>query len=287
MTDTPTVREYISFPNGDILLRSSDGVQFQLDSLILGRASPLFATMLQLPPSNHPSADPIDLTETADVLDDLFRAIYPQSPIPNTSSHEHVFALLRAFDKYEITKGAYLDALSNYWGTLPNPIEAWVCAVRLNNSQLRRNAVRAYLAQPEMLPERTMDLRFIDAAAFLHLIYIKKQASAIGRRLMGRWANICFCTHHDTSAPYVVDVLANPLRSESMTDESLAVGTASCKHCRALSTLLDGHPQRERYRDALDALLDAAVTAEQNNSPLETPEATTEVLADHPIRGVD
>lgn len=59
--DFPKPREYLSFPDGDVVLQSADGVDFRLDSVILRRASPFFATMLALPQKD--TLNPIAMTE--------------------------------------------------------------------------------------------------------------------------------------------------------------------------------------------------------------------------------
>ncbi|KAF8310317.1 hypothetical protein DL93DRAFT_2230406 [Clavulina sp. PMI_390] len=280
-------REYLSFADGDIVLRSNDCIEFRLDSLILRRASPLFATMLQLPSPTISSRETINLTEPAEVLDDLFRAIYPRSPAPNTSSPEHVFALIKAFDKYQIADGAYLDALHDYWSRTSGSIQAWVYSIRLNHAQMRREAFIRFLSEPEKLPAYDPQLQYVDGATLVHMVNTKQKASELGRRLMGRWAYTCFCGSHDRSSPYVTDILANPLRINVMTDDSLSKAAASCSSCGDRTTSVKIKPKRERYRSALAALLEAAVVAEQSCSELKNPDVMEEVLHEQSIDTVE
>ncbi|KAF8307757.1 hypothetical protein DL93DRAFT_2064615, partial [Clavulina sp. PMI_390] len=95
-------RQWFSFDDGDVVLRSEDGVDFRVDSLILRRASGLFADIFALPPkqqndcSSSSSPEPIAMIEPASVIDDLLRLIYPISASPTITSDAQALSLLRA-----------------------------------------------------------------------------------------------------------------------------------------------------------------------------------------------
>ena len=99
-------------PAADIILRSSDGVNFHVHSIILAEASPVFADMLSIPqPANTMSrikskgvseGKPIvNLSEESQTLDRLLRLCYPvRDPVLDTLSD--VYPVLSAAMKYEM-----------------------------------------------------------------------------------------------------------------------------------------------------------------------------------------
>lgn len=62
-------------PPGDVLLWSSDGVDFRVDLIILVRASPFFSDLFASDVATK--AGFIQIEETSDILDLLLRALYP------------------------------------------------------------------------------------------------------------------------------------------------------------------------------------------------------------------
>ncbi|KAF8310318.1 hypothetical protein DL93DRAFT_2230407 [Clavulina sp. PMI_390] len=242
--------------------------------------------MLQLPLPGDPSCEAINLAEPAKILDDLFRSIYPRSPAPKPSSVEHAFALIQAFEKYQITGGAYIEALYDYCFRVSSPIQAWVYSIRLNHAQMRRNSFIAFLARPETLPPYDPQLQYVDAATLLHLVITKQEATVVGRCLVGCWTYNCFCDSHNRSSEYLTDILANPLCVDLMTDESLSKAASSCPSCQEKTTSTKNRPKREGCRQALAALLDAAVTAEQSRSKLKIP-ASMELILSEPSPSIN
>ena len=62
-------------PGGDIILRSIDGVEFLVHSVILGVASSVFEGLLQV----GTNRDAVELSENAEILSLVLRFIYPTS----------------------------------------------------------------------------------------------------------------------------------------------------------------------------------------------------------------
>lgn len=82
---------------GDLVLRSLDGVEFHVHSVILSLASPVLADMFQIGTQN----DIVPVAETAVVLALVLSFIYPRSP-RLVSSFEMLRLGMHAADKYQL-----------------------------------------------------------------------------------------------------------------------------------------------------------------------------------------
>ncbi|KAF8596542.1 hypothetical protein BDV93DRAFT_480150 [Ceratobasidium sp. AG-I] len=82
---------------GDTILRSLDGVDFHVHSVILSLASPVLADMFNLTTRR----DIVTVGETAEVLALMLSFIYPGSPRP-VSSFETLRVGIHAADKYQL-----------------------------------------------------------------------------------------------------------------------------------------------------------------------------------------
>ncbi|KAF8502681.1 hypothetical protein F5888DRAFT_1800220 [Russula emetica] len=96
---------YSNMPDADIILRSSDLVDFHIHRSVLVASSPFFRDMLSLPqPQNDavPEALPmVHLTEDAETLNSLISMLYPVAPeIP--FHDDDILTLLAAATKYDM-----------------------------------------------------------------------------------------------------------------------------------------------------------------------------------------
>lgn len=100
-----------NYANADIILRSSDDVDFRAHKLILSMASPVFESMFPFP---HPAASAEDnqdglpivrLAEKCRTLDSLLRICYP-TPDPELDDFEDIAAVLGAAKKYDMEAGS-------------------------------------------------------------------------------------------------------------------------------------------------------------------------------------
>lgn len=97
-------------PSADITIRTSDHVDFHVHSQILSQASPVFATMFELPQPKLPSPPAagaiatrpvVDVAEDSTALDTLLRLCYPvKSPV--LDSAEAIESVLEAALKYDM-----------------------------------------------------------------------------------------------------------------------------------------------------------------------------------------
>ncbi|KAI0352401.1 hypothetical protein OH77DRAFT_1409265, partial [Trametes cingulata] len=117
--------------DADIVLRSSDGIDFYVHRIILSLASPVFATMLALPqpPGAHVERPVVDMSEDSQTLDIFLRVCYPE-PAPEIPSLHLLREVLGAAMKYD---AAAVMALAKDSMVLPhlvdeNPLDIFVMA---------------------------------------------------------------------------------------------------------------------------------------------------------------
>ncbi|KAF8603549.1 hypothetical protein BDV93DRAFT_473191 [Ceratobasidium sp. AG-I] len=83
---------------GDIILRSNDGVEFLVHSVILGVASSVFEGLLCV----GAKKDTVELSENAETLSLVLRFIYPNTKIPTITSFDALSLCLHAAQKYDL-----------------------------------------------------------------------------------------------------------------------------------------------------------------------------------------
>lgn len=85
-------------PGGDITLRSNDGAEFLVHSVILGVASSVFEGLLCL----GTKKDVIELSEDAKTLSFILKFIYPNRKIPTITNFDTLSLCLQAAQKYDL-----------------------------------------------------------------------------------------------------------------------------------------------------------------------------------------
>lgn len=124
----------------DVVIRTSDGVDFYVHKLILSLASPFFKQLFTLhQPSesfviNAASPPVIDVSEKSHVIDGVLRLCYPVQQ-PDMSTVSSVVDTLAAATKYDISIAiSRLKApLSKLLSTLPLEVYALACQYRLED----------------------------------------------------------------------------------------------------------------------------------------------------------
>ncbi|KAJ8591847.1 hypothetical protein M405DRAFT_764399 [Rhizopogon salebrosus TDB-379] len=102
---TSTAQAPFDDPNGDVTLRSSDGVDFHVFKFILSFVSPVFKDMFTLPQgsqSDIPSVPVIPVEENSITLNSLLLLCYPASTAATFNSFEEGKAVLEAAKKYDM-----------------------------------------------------------------------------------------------------------------------------------------------------------------------------------------
>ncbi|KDQ20467.1 hypothetical protein BOTBODRAFT_124077 [Botryobasidium botryosum FD-172 SS1] len=121
---SPKISKRFSSPKADIILRSSDDVEFRVHRLFLAEASTVFRDMLEIPQAQTQSAGElslpiVDVTESEEVLDALLRWIYPWAGKPKVTAVAQMESYLVAASKYDIA--VVLEALAE--GLKPEFVE--------------------------------------------------------------------------------------------------------------------------------------------------------------------
>ncbi|KAF8334638.1 uncharacterized protein EI90DRAFT_2847515, partial [Cantharellus anzutake] len=90
---------HLAFEDGDVILRSTDGVEFRVHKYILSISSPFFSSMFTLPQTSG-ETQTIEIAEDAKTLDALLRFIYPTSGLRRIENLEEGISILFASRKY-------------------------------------------------------------------------------------------------------------------------------------------------------------------------------------------
>ncbi|GJE91290.1 hypothetical protein PsYK624_074390 [Phanerochaete sordida] len=161
----------------DLVLRSSDNVDFHVRRAILAEASPVFEDMLSLPQppsasSSSAAGSPVvALTEPARTLDALLRLCYPIAD-PPLASPEDVCNTLEAARKYLMDGPAHTLAAHFAAHAARDPLHLYALACARGWAPEMRVAARASLAHPlpdgRTLPS-TPHLDTLSASAYLRL----------------------------------------------------------------------------------------------------------------------
>ncbi|OJT07421.1 hypothetical protein TRAPUB_1741 [Trametes pubescens] len=145
----PNVSPLFNHAKADIILRSSDGVEFRLHEVILEMASPIFCDMFTLPQeaSQGDRAQVVDVSETARTLEDLLSFCYPMER-SEFLQLSRLRAVLHAAMKYDM---AFLVKIlkRNLTLFLPSePLRIYAIACLTEDRDLARAAAKRLLDCP-------------------------------------------------------------------------------------------------------------------------------------------
>ncbi|KAF8305968.1 hypothetical protein DL93DRAFT_290145 [Clavulina sp. PMI_390] len=194
-----TQSSIVSFADGDIVLHSTDDLEFRVDSVVLRRCSNFFddLTTLPFPPEALTSSNNVDsperlrelrMTEDSATLNAILRAIYSLTPIPKLESLEEGIKFMTAVDKLQMSNYTIDRVVELFLSTL-HPLRAWALAVRFKRNDERKNACRRVItsglgifSSAEGMPE----LDVISARAVARLQRIAEQAVGSAKALAGK-----------------------------------------------------------------------------------------------------
>ena len=262
-------REFFSLSDGDVVLRSSDGIDFRVDSTVLRRASPFFASMFQLPQPNNQPSEPIPMMESGVVLDDILRSIYPSTILPTPSSAEHALALSRAVQRLDISNPPLSDTITQYIGSIEPSIRAWALALNVGDVEARKMAVKRFICDnSDLLGQHHLDeLGGIDATIVLKLGWLRehvRQAASEYVKPIGSLAWGC-CSRHGLNGIHLDQLrTTGPANSFAPTEEVLQVlswGTR-CGACLAILRDETATVTRQQARTDIENLLERAACME-------------------------
>ncbi len=158
------VCEPFSYADADVIVRSSDRIDFHLHKTILGRASPVFAEMFTLnfvTPSANPQV--VEVVEDAQTLDALLRSCYPVIH-PSFETVEELLAVLKAAEKYDmqyLVSSLEQNTLALLKSNGVDPLRAYAIAHVYKYRDVARAAARLLLPDPQYL-ERTSQVPELD-----------------------------------------------------------------------------------------------------------------------------
>lgn len=163
---------YFCDEDADIVLRASDGVNFKMYRVILGKASPVFKHMFTLPQSPSVVDDRefcdglpvVDMAEDSHTLDILFRFCYPCER-PELKSLDDIHRVLAAADKYDME--AVVAQARRLWRSIAalDPLRAFAIACKMRWGEEARFAARLSLREPVWPLEPPMAPEFKDISA--------------------------------------------------------------------------------------------------------------------------
>ena len=207
--------------DADIILRSSDRVDFIVYKVILSKASRVFKTMFTLPqPVTDTQSDScrpiVDLAENSNVLAAFLSVVYPPTPMsPKPLSLDDLIAALDMARKYDITTMS--DRLLMDFGglkTLQNkPLEAFCAAYSRELAKAAKIAAGASLKHRLTLDAIGDRLQYTNGPAFHSLWKFHRACSAVAvKAISGNvfgwihtdpppWWSVasanCCCNRHD------------------------------------------------------------------------------------------
>ncbi|KAH9930351.1 uncharacterized protein B0H18DRAFT_994570 [Fomitopsis serialis] len=139
-------------PKADLILRSSDHVDFRVSKFILEVSSVFFANMFEASQANDDESRDgcpvVQMQEDSETLDSLLRIIYPRKD-PILDDLPKLHAVLAAALKYEMEEATNLTGAVLRSFIPKEPLRVWAIAVRNRLEEEARAAATSF--PPEML----------------------------------------------------------------------------------------------------------------------------------------
>lgn len=157
-----TVASYpFDLDTADIILRTSDQVDFRIHRAILAIVSPVFATMFGLPqPGGSQGNEPgptslpmVDISEDSKTLDTLLRLCYPV-PKEETKETDIVILALNAAIKYDMEWPISIFTKKLEDIAFRKPLHTWTVACRLGSETVARKAATFLLRDKKRAAHR-------------------------------------------------------------------------------------------------------------------------------------
>ena len=175
----------------DIILRSSDNIDFRVFKLFLSLASPFFETLFDIPQPDEENGDQeikdglvvVPVTEDSKTLDALLRFCYPctLADVPNLEVLKDAMNVLEAARKYslDVIEMKARKAIVNPKILEVEPLQCFSIARRGRLREETLLAAAATLTQP-LIPSWFQEMELISATDLLSLLtYHKKCGDAV------------------------------------------------------------------------------------------------------------
>lgn len=180
---------------GDVVLKSSDGVLFRVYKIILSLASPFFRDMFSLPQTSTPSdgtgtGSIVPFTESSEIIDTLLRVVYP-SEDPDLKLVNEIEGVVGAAIKYDMPKCISVMRKKLILCASKEPIRVFMiaCKNRLTDVasaaahlSLRRPILYSFELGSVVLPFSALE--DITAGSLFRLIEYQRQCSMVASDAM-------------------------------------------------------------------------------------------------------
>ncbi|KZP05739.1 hypothetical protein FIBSPDRAFT_678458, partial [Athelia psychrophila] len=158
ISDTATTAADAPFNDAeaDIILRSSDNVEFRVLKFFLSRASSFFRSMFDLPQGDASSdqemrdAVPVvAMTESASIVNHLLRCCYPLTDVGgvNFENVDDIHAVVQAARKYDVVGVDAIAQSAITAFTWSHPLDVYAIAVQCKWEKKARYAARQCLSK--------------------------------------------------------------------------------------------------------------------------------------------
>lgn len=217
--------------DADVIIRSSDEVEFRVFKFLLGRASPVFQGMFSLPSDDTVGTVPtVDVSENVDVVAKLLRLCYPAMDPPLTSLDE-VRALFTACQKYEMeTPATRLVGIAARTFVESDPFNVYVLSCRARATEEARRAAFHCLSMTlsDIIHKNVPDSQDVSMVAYSNLLRYhdacrEASVAVLSERFQDYrslpwlevqvWENYCWAHSCGLAKSYGPVILANGIRS--------------------------------------------------------------------------
>ncbi|TFY52018.1 hypothetical protein EVJ58_g10248 [Rhodofomes roseus] len=195
---TPTDAPFpFNSPHADVILRSSDGMNFRVRKAILAEASPFFETMFSLPTGTEQSTEKTDapdlpvvpMPEDSTAVVGLLRFCYPAGRQLQEMTLDDIVGLLPAARKYTMDRMVeYVTPLLQRF-VATSSLRVYCLAIRFQlGEDLTRAAARGFLDHPiQVAYSHITELDYISGAAYARLLDYHNRCSFHVQQLFVRY----------------------------------------------------------------------------------------------------
>ncbi|KAF8305965.1 hypothetical protein DL93DRAFT_289899 [Clavulina sp. PMI_390] len=228
-----TESSIVSFTDGDLVLHSSDGVEFRVDFVVLRRCSTFFNDLSVLPsaadaptPSSQHAPRELRMNETSITLNAIIRAVYSLAALPELKTREEGIDFMIAVEKLQMSNHTIGHIIDMFLSDL-DALRAWALAVRFNRDEARMKACRSIIMSGPGIfssTEEIEDLDSISARALARLQRTVAEATTSAQAIAGQTNWMCGA-HHELSTytkKYLDDWHKDPWNGERYTSTILA-----------------------------------------------------------------
>ena len=174
----PFVPLCLNLPDTNIIIRSSDRVNFHVHKSLLVLSSPFFKSILSTQPQSV-DLPVVQLSDDAELVNSLVSLLYPIPPVI-PSSYEKVFALLAACEKYGMVSIQSSIRAEVIRGSFPAPVgtesfRAYAIASDLGLGPEMQSAARLTLGYPMTFESLGEALQSFKGRVLCNLVRYRKR----------------------------------------------------------------------------------------------------------------